>query len=72
MNDHHLKISDYVAASMPLAVSGAAKTLASLTLAEWNSVAGICGAVIGACYLIWKWRREAKKSDSRVPFPPTK
>lgn len=54
---------------MPLAASGAGSTIASLTLAEWHSVAGIAGAIIGAAYLLWKWRKEAKKSDSRPPFP---
>lgn len=76
MNDQHLKISDYVAASMPLAATTAAKTVTDLTLADWNHIAGIVssvlGAGLGAAYLIWKWRKEAKKADSRVPFQPTK
>jgi hypothetical protein len=52
-----LSPSDYVAAAAPV--------LGSLSLAEINTCAQIFGALLGAAYLVWKWRREA-----RTPPPP--
>lgn len=57
----HLRTSDYIAAI--------ATPLASLTLAEINALVGILGGATGFMYLVWKWRREAKRSESRPPFP---
>lgn len=53
------KLSDYIAAAAP--------TIAGLTLSEWNSLAGLCGSLLGIAFLIWKWRRDAKsKRDSSL------
>jgi hypothetical protein len=60
MNDPHLRTSDYVAAILT--------PVASLTLAEINAIVGIVGGLTGFSYLIWKWRKEAKRRDSLPPF----
>lgn len=52
-----LSTSDFITAAAPV--------LGSLTLAEVNTLAQIGGAALGAAYLLWKWRREA-----RTPPPP--
>ena len=52
MNASRLSLPDYLAAAAPV--------LGSLSLAELNSLAQLVGAGLGAAYLIWKWRREAK------------
>mgnify|MGYP001606207998 FL=1 len=44
--------------SLP-AVAGA--TVATLTLNEWVALATFCYILLQSAYLIWKWRREAKK-----------
>lgn len=41
--------------------TGASPLLASITLAQWNQIAGIFGALVGAAYVIWKWRMDALK-----------
>lgn len=48
-----LKSSDYIAAAVP--------TFASITLSDLNVIVSILGTTLGIAYLLWKWRREAKK-----------
>lgn len=43
-------IHDIIAASFP--------TAASLTLADWNHVVAILCALLGAVYLVYRWRCE--------------
>lgn len=52
MNTPRLALPDYLAAAAPV--------LGSLSLAEVNTLAQIVGALLGAAYLVWKWRREAR------------
>lgn len=35
--------------------------VASITLSQVNQVVGLVASVLGICYLLWKWRREANK-----------
>lgn len=58
----YLKPHDYIAAAM--------SPILSLSLAEINSLVGIIGGATGFMYLLWRWRREAKRRDSRAPFEP--
>ncbi len=58
---NHLRTSDFVAASAPAGTSVVLKTIAGLTLADLNNIAGIAGAALGGAYLLWKWRREARR-----------
>lgn len=51
MND--LTTRDFATAGVPAA--------ASLTLSQLNSLIGMAGGLLGIAYLIWKWKREAKK-----------
>lgn len=51
MND--LTTRDFATAGVP--------AVASLTLSQVNSLIGIAGGLLGIAYLIWKWKREAKK-----------
>jgi hypothetical protein len=60
MTDHHLKASDYIAATFAV--------LPSLTLAQWNSFLGCVGSGLGISYLLWKWRKEAKRRETNSPF----
>lgn len=61
---NHLRVSDIFAASVPTVTSVAFRTVASLTLSDWKDIASIAGAVLGAVYLVWKWRREARRPQS--------
>lgn len=63
----NLRPADFLAASAPAGASIIAKKIADLTLADWNSLAGIVGAILGTAYLLWKWRREAKRA-TRPPI----
>jgi len=67
MNDQHLKVSDFVAASVPVAAGKTAGVVAALTLSDWQSIASIAGTLLGAAYLLWRWRRDAKR-NSNHPF----
>lgn len=58
-----LKTPDYLAAAAPL--------LGNITLGDINHLAGIFGALLGAAYLLWKWRREARRQTT-PPFPRTR
>jgi len=60
MTDHHLKASDYVAAAFAF--------LPSLTLSQWNSLLGCVGSGLGISYLLWKWRKEARRRETNPPF----
>jgi hypothetical protein len=71
MNPPSLKVSDYAAAAVPAAASETASAFARLSLAEWEIITRIgstlFGALLGGAYLVWKWRREARKSTNH-PF----
>lgn len=47
-----LRPADILAAVTPSA--------SALTLAEWNHLVAIGCALLGAAYLLWRWRREAR------------
>ena len=49
----NLKTGDLIAAGTP--------SVAFLTLSQWNQLLGIIGTLLGIAYLVWKWRKEAKK-----------
>lgn len=51
MND--ITSRDFATAGVP--------AVASLTLSQVNSFIGIVGGLLGIAYLLWKWKREAKK-----------
>jgi hypothetical protein len=36
--------------------------LTSFTIAQLNALLGAVSLVLGICYQVWKWRREASKS----------
>jgi hypothetical protein len=58
----HLKPADYVIAAMPSS---------TLFVLSWQSINGaltFISGCIGLAFLIWKWRREAKKKDSNPPL----
>lgn len=57
----NLRPADFLAASVPTITSFSARIVASLTLSDWKDIASIAGAVLGAAYLLWKWRREATR-----------
>lgn len=38
-------------------------TLTGLTLAQINALLGFASLVIGICYQLWKWRREARRES---------
>jgi hypothetical protein len=67
-----LKVSDYVTAAVPVGATQTANAFANLSLADWELLTRIgttlAGFLIGTAFLIWKWRREAKRRDSRLPF----
>jgi hypothetical protein len=63
----NLRPADFLAASAPAGGSVIATKIADLTLADWNNLAGICGAVLGGAYLVWKWRKEARRG-TRPPI----
>lgn len=48
-----LHIDDYIAAAVPL--------IANLTLDQINGIIAAVGGILGIAYLLWKWRREARK-----------
>ena len=62
MPTRSLTAHDVLAAAAPL--------LGSWTLAEINTLAQLCGAALGAAYLIWKWRREARAPALPAGIPP--
>lgn len=61
MEQHHAAQQTVVETAKALpAVTGA--TVATLTLNEWVAVATFFYITIQAAYLVWKWRKEWKKS----------
>lgn len=61
----NLRTSDYVVASVPVGAKAVAELFATLTLEDLNNLAGIFGALLGAAFLIWRWRREAKGGSGK-------
>lgn len=53
---HHLTKADYIAAAVPIS--------AIITLDQINGVIAAIGGILGIAYLLWKWRREARKPGS--------
>ena len=41
-------------------LTGCFPAFATITLSEVHQLAGIFGALVGAGYVIWKWRMDAK------------
>lgn len=60
------KFKDILVATVPLASKATAECLATLTLDDWNNIAGITGALLGSGYVIWKWRRDAKRGRRKL------
>lgn len=71
MNVPHLRKADYFFATLPAAASETAHTVSRLTLSDWEIITRIgttlAGFLIGSAFLIWKWRREAKRRTN-PPF----
>ena len=55
-----------------VAAIGSPVAVATITLADCNTFVAFVGGVLGIVYLLWKWRREARKPDSLPPFPTRK
>ncbi len=68
----HLKASDYIAAAVPLGAGEAADAIARMTLSDWEILARLVGTLLGAAYLLWRWRRDAKRRETNDTFPERK
>lgn len=51
-------------ATPSLAAVGA--TVAGLHVNDWLAICGIVFIVLQAAYLIWRWRRDAKREEERL------
>ena len=56
-----MKPSDLLTAGAPTLASQLFRGVATLTLSDWKDIASIAGALLGAAYLLWKWRRESRR-----------
>lgn len=59
MNGNNFRVGDFLAAAVPSA--------ASLTLAEWNTLASLSFGLLGAAYLARKWWREEMAAKKGRP-----
>lgn len=50
----------------PGATAAGATRLAGLPLSEWAVIASILFIVLQVAYLVWKWRRDARREDDRI------
>lgn len=62
MPPRSLNFYDFLAAAAP--------SLGSITMAQVNTLAQILGTLLGAAYLVWKWRREARAAALPAGIPP--
>lgn len=60
------KVSDFLAehAVNPVFVKVLSVNMVSLTLARVHDVLGVISISLSICYLLWRWRRDYKKSDT--------
>ncbi len=59
----HLTPSDIFAASLPTSASVVS------WMAGFNAIATGVSIMLGIAYLLWKWRKEAKRRETNAPFP---
>jgi hypothetical protein len=45
------------------ALTAATPAAAMVSLSQVNEVAALVGTLLGIAFLLWRWRREAKKED---------
>lgn len=60
---------DVVAAayhSAPGAVAAGSARIGGLPLSDWLVLASLAFIALQAAYLIWKWRRDARREDERI------
>ena len=44
-------------------LTAATPTIAMISLSQVNEVAALIGSLLGIAFLLWRWRREAKRKD---------
>ncbi len=44
-------------------LTAATPTIAMVSLSQINEVAALIGTLLGIAFLLWRWRREAKKKN---------
>jgi hypothetical protein len=44
-------------------LTAATPAAAMVSLSQVNEVAALVGTLLGIAFLLWRWRREAKKED---------